>query len=157
MIDASSLNDPTSSGDNSGSVGFGATKKVMSYDEHGKSKGKQWKSLVFKTGKQSKTQGTDVSILTSLFKWNVKAGKFKPKRGKRVALVISNTVTYACILKKAVDKWRAFHSHCFDEEELKIACSYLKNVKRHCFFLDPTKNSSLLRDIERNSVKFMPK
>ena len=114
VIDIGSSNDPTFSRDNSGSVGVGATKKVISYDERRKAKGKQWKSLVSKPGKQSKTQGTDVSIVISLFEWNVKAGKLKPKRGKRVALVIPNTATYACILKKVVDKLRAFHSDCFD-------------------------------------------
>jgi hypothetical protein len=88
----------------------------MSYDDYRKSKGKQWKSLVSKSGK-SKTQEVDVTILISFFEWNLKEAKLKPRRGKRMTLVVSNTAPYASILKKAVEKWRAFNCDCFDDNE----------------------------------------
>ena len=79
--------------------------------------GKQWKSLVSKSGKQSKKQGDEVTITIGLFEWNMKEAKLKPKRGKRVALAVSNTASYASILKMAVEKWRAYHCDCLNEDE----------------------------------------
>ena len=43
--------------------------------------------------------------------------ELKPKRGKKIALTVSNIAPYARILEKAVDKWKAFHSDCYDDEE----------------------------------------
>ena len=43
--------------------------------------------------------------------------KLKPKCGKQIALTVSNIAPYAHILEKAVDKWKAFHSNCYDDEE----------------------------------------
>ena len=82
-----------------------SAKKVMSYNEYRNSKGKQWKSLVSK----SKKQGNDltVTVAIGLFESNIKEAKLKPKRGKRMALTIFNTASYASILKTAVEKWRA--------------------------------------------------
>ena len=93
-------------------------KKVKSFSEFHKSKGKQWKSLVSKTcGKKGKNPEGNVQIQIGLFEWNLKDMKLKPKRGKKVSLTVSNVAPYADILQKAVDKWKAFHSDCYDEEE----------------------------------------
>ena len=101
----------------------------MSYDEYRNSKGKQWKSLVSK----SKKQRNDVTITVAigLFEWNIKEAKLKPKRGKRIALTISNTAPYASILKTAVEKWRAYHCDCFNEEEDYVLL--LENFKEALF------------------------
>ena len=93
-------------------------KKVKSFSEFCKSKGKQWKSLVSKTSeKKGKNKEGNVQISIGLFEWNLKHMKLKPKRGKKIALTVSNIAPYAHILEKAVDKWKAFHSDCYDDEE----------------------------------------
>ena len=59
-------------------------KKVKSFSEFHKSKGKQWKSLVSKTcGKKGKNPEGNVQIQIGLFEWNLKDMKLKPKRGKK--------------------------------------------------------------------------
>ena len=93
-------------------------KKVKSFSEFRKSKGQQWKSLVSKTSeKKGKNKEGNVQISIGLFEWNLKHMKLKPKRGKKVALTVSNIAPYSHILQKAVDKWKAFHSDCYDDEE----------------------------------------
>lgn len=41
----------------------------------------------------------------------------KPKRGKLIALSVSNRAPYNVILEKAVDKFKAYHSGIFDTNE----------------------------------------
>ena len=106
-----------------------ASKKVMWYDEYRNSKGKQWKSLVSKSKKQR--NDVTVTVAIGLFEWNIKEAKLKPKRGKRIALTISNTAPYATILKTAVEKWRAYHCDCFNEEEDYVLL--LENFKEALF------------------------
>lgn len=101
----------------------------MSYDEYRNSKGKQWKSLVSKSKKQR--NDVTVTVAIGLFEWNIKEAKLKPKRGKRMALTISNTAPYASILKTAVEKWRAYHCDCFNEEEDYVLL--LENFKEALF------------------------
>ena len=91
-------------------------KKVKSFSDFQKLKGKQWKSLVTNS-KKGKNAVVDVKISIGLYEFSPKDMKLKPKRGKRMALTVSNVAPYAEILKKAVDKWESFHSDCYDEEE----------------------------------------
>lgn len=90
----------------------------MSFEDYRKAKGKQWKSLVSKpAGGKSKSNESSVTITIGLYEWHTKENKLKPKRGKRMALVVLSTEPYSSLLEKAVKKWRSFHSDCFDDEE----------------------------------------
>ena len=53
---------------------------------------------------RSQRNNITVTVAIGLFEWNIKEAKLKPKRGKRMALTISNTAPYASILKTAVEK-----------------------------------------------------
>ena len=111
-----------------------AAKNVMSYEDYRASKGKQWKSLVSKSGgKKSKSQAkeTNVTISIGLYQWHPKEGRLKPRRGKRMALVVSSTEPYASLREKAVKKWKDFHSDCFDEDEDYLLL--LENFKEALF------------------------
>ncbi|CAH3171424.1 unnamed protein product, partial [Porites lobata] len=59
----------------------------------------------------------EVQINIGLMVWSDKNVCIKPKRGKRLALRVSNKATYKVILQKAVEKWRAFNSDLYDENE----------------------------------------
>ena len=119
-------------------------KKVKSFSEFHKSKGKQWKSLVSKTcGKKGKNPEGNVQIQIGLFEWNLKDMTLKPKRGKKVALTVSNVAPYADILQKAVDKWKAFHSDCYDEEEDYVLL--LEDGKEALFLPGPYKEFFTLK------------
>ena len=43
--------------------------------------------------------------------------RLKPKRGKRVALRVSINDSYHSLLRKAIEKWSAYHSNCCSESE----------------------------------------
>ena len=47
----------------------------------------------------------------------VSEGRLKPKRGKRVALRVSINDSYHSILRKAIEKWSAYHNNCYSESE----------------------------------------
>ena len=47
----------------------------------------------------------------------VSEGRLKRKRGKRVALRVFINNSYHSILRKAIEKWSAFHNHCYSESE----------------------------------------
>ena len=47
----------------------------------------------------------------------VSEGRLKPKRGKRVALRVSINDSYHSILRKAIEKWSAYHNNCYSENE----------------------------------------
>ncbi|CAB4041588.1 Hypothetical predicted protein, partial [Paramuricea clavata] len=89
----------------------------MSLEDYRKSKSKHWKSLVSKGTKKGKQSPQEVTIIISLYEWNDKEDKLKPKRGKRISLKVSPVDPYARILEKAATKWRDFYSDCFNEEE----------------------------------------
>ena len=110
-----------------------AAKKVATFEDFKRSKGKQWKSLVSKSAsKTSKAQESDVTITIGLFEWHPKKEKLNPKRGKRMALVVSNADPYAHLLEKATSKWKSFHSDCFDAEE---DCMLLLENYKEALFL----------------------
>ena len=89
---------------------------MRSFADFEKLKGQQWKSLVT-NGKKGKNAVVDVKISIGLYELSPKDMKLETKRGKRMALMVSNAAPYAEILKKAVDKWESFHRDCYDEEE----------------------------------------
>ena len=43
--------------------------------------------------------------------------KLKPVRGKRIALRVSNKAPYTVIFSKAIEKWKAYQSQLYIEEE----------------------------------------
>ena len=43
--------------------------------------------------------------------------KLKPVRGKRIALRVSNKAPYTVISSKAIEKWKAYQSQLYIEEE----------------------------------------
>ena len=47
----------------------------------------------------------------------VSEGRLKPKRDKRVALIVSINDSYDSILMKATEKQSAYHSNCYSESE----------------------------------------
>ena len=47
----------------------------------------------------------------------VSRGGLKPVRGKRVWLNISNKAPYHSILKEAIQRWKAYHSDMYDDQE----------------------------------------
>ena len=47
----------------------------------------------------------------------VSEGRLKPKRGKRVVLQVSINDWYHSILRKAIEKWSAYHNNCYSESE----------------------------------------
>lgn len=91
-------------------------KKVKSFADFQKFKGRQWKSLV-SNSKKDKNPGGDVKISIGLYEFHPKDMRLKAKRGKRMALTVSNIAPYAEILGKAINKWKSFHGDCYDEEE----------------------------------------
>ena len=59
----------------------------------------------------------EVQIMTGMMYFCEKGMLLKPKRGKRIALSVSNKAPYNVILEKAVDKFKAYHSDIFDTSE----------------------------------------
>ena len=92
-----------------------STSEVKSFSMFKKLKGHQWKSIVSK--KTASEKEIDVQINIGLMAWNEKQMGIKPKRGKRLALKVSNKAPYKVILQKAEEKWKAFHSDLYDETE----------------------------------------
>ena len=88
-------------------------KKLQSFDTFRSLKSNQWSQKVH-SNKQKK-QKEDVVINIGLM--HISDLKLKPKRGKRVALRVSTDDTYHDILEKAVEKWSAYHSDCYCEDE----------------------------------------
>ena len=46
-----------------------------------------------------------------------KEGKLKAVCGKRISLIVSLDDSYHKILEKAIEKWVAYYSNCYDEKE----------------------------------------
>lgn len=58
-----------------------------------------------------------VHIMIGMMYFCQKETRLKPKRGKRIALTVSNKAPNNAILEKAVDKLRAYHSNIFDTSD----------------------------------------
>ena len=54
----------------------------------------------------------------------VSEDRLKPKRGKRVALRVSISDSYHSTLRKAVEKWSAYHNNCYSESEEYVLVFY---------------------------------
>ena len=97
-----------------------SSKYVKSFTEYKTAKGKQWCSKV-KGGKAkgTKTSAADrkVLIYIGLLEWNEKENVLKPKRGKKVALRISNSAKSSLVHQKAEEKWKAYHRNLYEENQ----------------------------------------
>ena len=56
-------------------------------------------------------------IYIGLLEWNEKESVLKAKRGKKVALRISNAAKSSLIRQKAEEKWKAYYSNFYDENQ----------------------------------------
>ena len=97
-----------------------STKSVKTFTEYKAAKGKQWFSKV-KGGKaksrKTSTADQEVLIYIGLLEWNEKERVLKPKRGKKVALRILNSAKSSLVRQKAEEKWKAFYSNFYDENQ----------------------------------------
>ena len=67
--------------------------------------------------KLKKDKIEEVVIQVGLLEWNDPERKLKPKRGKRMALRVSLKDPYTTIRKKAIEKWKNYHTNLYDEEK----------------------------------------
>ena len=88
-------------------------KSLKSFDQFRKIKGKQWKTKC--TKKPEKEE--EVTISVGLLEWKETDMKLKPLRGKRIALRVANKAPYTVIFSKALEKWKAYQSQLYMEEE----------------------------------------
>ena len=109
----------TASGSSSGSKGY--VKSLKSYRE---SKGKQWKTRVTKDpepGKNGKKkEDSDVIVNIGLMEWSETEQNLRPKRGKKLALRVSPTVSYYSLLEFAKEEWKNFHSNLYQPSETYV-------------------------------------
>ncbi|XP_068716003.1 uncharacterized protein [Montipora foliosa] len=87
---------------------------VKSFFEFRKSKGKEWKAMV---SKKQVDKEVIVQIMIGMMYYCEKEMRLKPKRGKRIALSVSNKAPCNVILAKAMDKFKAYHSDIVDTNE----------------------------------------
>lgn len=88
-------------------------KALKSFEQFRKLKGKQWKSKFSKKTEKDE----EVIISGGLLEWKETDMKLKPVRGKRIALRVSNKAPYTVIFSKAIEKWKAYQSQLYTEEE----------------------------------------
>ena len=88
-------------------------KALKSFEQFRKLKGKQWKSKCSKKTEKDE----EVTISVGLLEWKETDMKLKPVRGKRIALRVSNKAPYTVIFSKAIEKWKAYQSQLYTEEE----------------------------------------
>ena len=98
-------------------AGASRYKPVKSFASYKKMKGKEWKSRVSKTGQEEKKKAQDVVISVGLMEWNQKEQVFKAKRGNKLPLRVSPTVSYNALRNQAEEKWKNFHSNLYDEHQ----------------------------------------
>ena len=77
-------------------------------------KGNEWNK---KVKVKANDKAEDVVIFIGLIHWRQEERKLKPARGKRVALKRSNQAPYAEVRSKGIQKWKAYHSNDFAEDE----------------------------------------
>lgn len=82
-------------------------KTLKSFEQFRKLKGKCSK----------KTKKEEVTISVGLLEWKETDMKLKPVRWKRIALRVSNKAPYTVISSKAIEKWKAYQSQLYIEEE----------------------------------------
>lgn len=59
-------------------------------------------------------------IFIGLLKWNEKENNLKPKRGKKVALQISNSAKSSLLRQKAEEKWKAYYRNLYNENQTYV-------------------------------------
>ena len=96
--------------------------RVNSFNTFKRLKGSQWKESVSKKGKmpkksEAKAQEEEVMIFIGLAEWNEKQDSLKRKHGKRLALRVNRRDPPSVLLEKAVLKWKAYYSDCYDNGE----------------------------------------
>ena len=99
------------------------SKPIKSFSNYKAAKGKQWFSKV-KGGKAKGTKNSaadqEVLIFIGLLEWNEKENILKPKRGKKVALRISNSAKSSLLRQKAEEKWKAYYRNLYDENQTYV-------------------------------------
>ena len=95
-------------------AGVDTPKPLKSFEQFRKIKGKQWKT---KCTKKKEKDEEEVTIAVGLLEWKETEMKLKPVRGKRIALRVSNKAPYQAIRSKAIEKWKAYQSHLYIEDE----------------------------------------
>jgi len=91
-------------------------KALKSFEQFRKLKGKQWKTKCSKKTEKEE----EVTISVGLLEWKETDMKLKPVRGKRIALRVSNKAPYIVIFSKAIEKWKAYQSQLYIEEEYML-------------------------------------
>ncbi|XP_028417210.1 uncharacterized protein LOC114541494 [Dendronephthya gigantea] len=96
---------------------------IKSFKEYRELKGKEWKKRVTKdqtpTAKK-KREEKDVVINIGFMEWSEKEQELKRKRGKRLPLRVSPTLSYWPLLKEAETKWKNFNSNLYQPEEVYL-------------------------------------
>ena len=100
---------------------FGRVFSFKDYYEH-KTKTDQGRKLSSKKqknvkGGKGKEVNADVVIFIGLMQWCEEGLTLKARRGKRLALKVPRDSTYKALCEKAVDKWKAYHSNLYKEDE----------------------------------------
>ena len=68
-------------------------------------------------GGKGKELNPEVVIFIGLMQWCEEELTLKPRRGKRLALKVPRDATYKVLCEKAVDKWKAYNSNLYEEDE----------------------------------------
>ena len=100
---------------------FGRVFSFKEYYEH-KTKTDQGRQVTSKKqkkvkGGKGKEQNPEVVIFIGLLQWSEEELNLKPRQGKRSALKVPRDATYKVLCEKAVDKWKAYHSNLYEEDE----------------------------------------
>ena len=88
------------------------SRKIKSFETFQSFKSSQWSQK----GKSKKKKKHEDAIANIGFMF-VSEGRLKPKRSKRVALLVSINDSYYSILRKAIEKWSAYHNNCYSDSE----------------------------------------
>ena len=79
----------------------------------------------------------EVIIFIGLVEWNESNECLKRKHGKRMALKVKKDDPPAVLLQKALDKWKAYFSNCYDNQEDYVLL--LEDYKEAMFLPGSTK------------------
>lgn len=133
---------------------FPTGKKIKSFADFRKAKGKQWKKSVSpKNSDERRSKEREVCINIGLLEWNYKENVLKPKRGKKLVLRTSNKVNYKTLCNKAVEKWKAFYSHLYVESNEYVLL--YENGEEALFLPGSKKEFLALKGINKNWEKIL--
>lgn len=98
--------------------------RVLSFKEYYEHKTKTGLGRQVASNKQRKVKSgkvkepnKEVVVFIGLMEWSEEELNLKPKRGKRLALKVSRDAPYKVLCDKAVDKWKAYNSNLYNEDE----------------------------------------